>query len=60
MTSEGYQAGLRAEPLFGVAWDELWEVPIDEIRSRFGVGAARIGDDPLQESPGPRAIAAVG
>lgn len=56
-TSDGYRAGLRAEPLFGVAWDELWEVPIDEIRSRFAVDPARIGDRSWQERPTPSAVA---
>jgi len=35
--SAGYRAGKRAEPLFGVAWDELWETPVDELRTRFGL-----------------------
>lgn len=35
--SVGYQTGRCSEPLFGVAWDELWEVPIEEIRMRFAI-----------------------
>jgi ubiquinone biosynthesis protein Coq4 len=35
--AHGYQAGRKAEPLFGVHWDELWEVPLEEVRARFGV-----------------------
>ena len=35
--SEGYRAGRDAEPLFGVDWDSLWTVPLDDVRSRFGV-----------------------
>jgi ubiquinone biosynthesis protein COQ4 len=35
--SRGYEDGKHAEPLFGVAWDELWAVPLDEIRTRFGI-----------------------
>jgi ubiquinone biosynthesis protein Coq4 len=58
--SEGYQAGQRAAPLFGVAWDELWEVPIEEIRSRFEVDPARIDDPTQQEGPTARTVAAVG
>lgn len=33
--SVGYRAGKRAEPLMGVDWKELWEVPVTEIRARF-------------------------
>ncbi len=35
--SDGYAAGRRAEPIFGVAWDELWEEPIVDVRARFGI-----------------------
>jgi len=41
--SEGYRAGKAAEPLFGVAWDELWDVPLDDLRARFGVESAGFG-----------------
>ncbi len=37
--SEGYRAGQRAEPLFGTDWAALWDAPLDEVRSRFGVEA---------------------
>jgi len=30
----GWQAGLRAEPLFGLDWPKLWRVPIDELRAQ--------------------------
>jgi len=33
----GWEMGKRAEPLFGVRWDELWERPIDEVRVTLGV-----------------------
>jgi ubiquinone biosynthesis protein Coq4 len=38
----GYEAGKRAEPLFGVAWPELWELPIAEVRARFGITAGTV------------------
>ena len=41
--SEGYRAGKAAEPLFGLAWDELWDVPLDDLRARFGVESAGFG-----------------
>ncbi|MGH0035254.1 MAG: Coq4 family protein [Myxococcota bacterium] len=35
--STGYQAGRRAQPLFGLDWDTLWDVPIEELRARFEI-----------------------
>ena len=40
--SAGYRAGQRAEPLFGLDWDALWEVPLAELRERFGVEPAEV------------------
>jgi ubiquinone biosynthesis protein COQ4 len=34
---DGWQMGKRAQPLFGVRWDDLWGRPIDEVRALFGV-----------------------
>ena len=36
---KGYEMGKRAKPFFGVHWDELWSVPLDEVRRRLGVEA---------------------
>jgi ubiquinone biosynthesis protein Coq4 len=47
--SEGYRAGERTQPLFGVAWDELWGVPLDEVRARLGVG--RVEEDTGSMAP---------
>jgi ubiquinone biosynthesis protein Coq4 len=57
--SEGYRAGERAEPLFGVHWDELWEVPLDEIRSRFGIELATDRETSAREVRAPQPLAAV-
>ncbi|MGB5501154.1 MAG: Coq4 family protein [Polyangiales bacterium] len=35
--STGYQTGKRAQPLFGVDWNPLWDVPIVELRARFAI-----------------------
>jgi ubiquinone biosynthesis protein Coq4 len=40
--SVGYQAGRRAEPLFGVDWDALWELPIEEICTRFAIDSTGV------------------
>jgi ubiquinone biosynthesis protein COQ4 len=34
---DGWQMGQGAEALFGVRWDELWSLPIDEVREMLGV-----------------------
>lgn len=33
----GYRMGQEAAPLFGARWDEMWEVPIDTVRSKFWI-----------------------
>lgn len=38
----GYGMGRRAEPLFGVEWAELWDLPLDRVRERLGLDAAGI------------------
>ena len=40
--SAGYRAGRRAEPIFGVGWDELWGAPLAEVRARFAVDRTEI------------------
>jgi len=40
--SAGYRTGKRCDPLFGVAWDELWTVPIAEVHARFVVDRREI------------------
>lgn len=37
----GYEAGKRAEPLFGVDWSEQWTVPIRDLREQLGIDARR-------------------
>jgi ubiquinone biosynthesis protein COQ4 len=34
---DGWQMGKRAESLFGVRWNELWDRPVDEVRALLGV-----------------------
>jgi ubiquinone biosynthesis protein COQ4 len=34
---DGWRKGRAARPLFGVRWDELWDVPLDDVRARLGV-----------------------
>ena len=35
--SRGYRMGKAARPFFGVRWDELWSVPLVDVRRRLGV-----------------------
>ena len=46
--SVGYQSGQHAEPLFGTDWDALWDVPIDEVRTRFGIDRTGIVGEGLK------------
>lgn len=46
--SVGYQTGQRAEPLFGMDWDALWNVPIVELRTRFNINPAEIVGEGIQ------------
>jgi len=38
----GWQAGRRAQPLFGTNWAELWSLPIEEVRARFGIDQTKV------------------
>jgi ubiquinone biosynthesis protein Coq4 len=40
--SAGYQTGRRTPPLFGVHWDELWGVPLEELRDHFEIDRSAI------------------
>ena len=40
--SAGYRAGKQAEPLFARDWNALWDVPITELRERFGIRPAEV------------------
>jgi ubiquinone biosynthesis protein COQ4 len=40
--SAGWRTGQHCAPMFGIAWDELWGVPLVEIRSRFEVDRSEI------------------
>ena len=37
----GWQLGKAARPLTGVDWNQLWELPLAEVRARLGLPAAR-------------------
>jgi ubiquinone biosynthesis protein COQ4 len=34
---EGWRRGRRAEPMLAVRWEELWEVPLEEVRRRLRI-----------------------
>jgi ubiquinone biosynthesis protein Coq4 len=40
--SSGYRGGRAAEPIFGTAWEELWALPLDEVRARFAIDRSEI------------------
>ncbi|GAB4560545.1 MAG: hypothetical protein Tsb0020_07340 [Haliangiales bacterium] len=33
----GWTLGKRCQPLFGTDWTELWETPLDDVRSQFAI-----------------------
>ncbi len=39
---DAYRAGREAAPLLPVHWEQMWELPLDEVRARYGVRAAAI------------------
>ena len=45
----GWTIGARARKLMGVRWEELWELPLDEVRAQLGVPIPR-GTFPLREA----------
>lgn len=38
---EGFSNGRRARSILGVKWENLWQEPIEELRDRFNIQAAR-------------------
>lgn len=34
---EAYRAGRDAAPLLGVYWEDLWEVPLEDVRATYGI-----------------------
>ena len=38
--SHGHRMGREAEPLFGVRWDEMWDLPLATVRRRLGLPIA--------------------
>lgn len=45
----GWLLGKRSRPLFGAPWASLWEVPLTEVRARYGVDLETV--DALLEEP---------
>lgn len=38
----GWMLGRTSRPLFGVRWDDLWALPLAEVRARLGVDTAAV------------------
>ena len=38
---EGFSNGRRARSMLGVRWELLWHEPVDKLRRRFDIDAAR-------------------
>jgi ubiquinone biosynthesis protein COQ4 len=39
---EGYRSGRSTDPLLATAWDEMWEMPLSEVRKRVGITGAAV------------------
>jgi ubiquinone biosynthesis protein COQ4 len=37
--ARGWQLGSRSERQFGTDWNTLWDVPLAEVKTRFGLSA---------------------
>ena len=37
VVADGWRMGHELPPLFGVRWEELWSLPLEEVRSRLGI-----------------------
>jgi ubiquinone biosynthesis protein Coq4 len=48
--SAGYRAGRSAEPLMGVDWKELWEVPLVAVRAEFRLEPAMVTGEGIREA----------
>lgn len=42
--AKGWMRGKRAKPLFGIQWNTMWEVPLEQIRTQFNL------NQPLEQS----------
>ena len=40
--SKGFEAGKHAQPLWGLHWDEQWQTPIEELRTRLQIDRSSI------------------
>jgi len=38
----GWQMGLKTPNIFGVKWEEMWDLPMDEVRQKVGIQAVKI------------------
>lgn len=47
---QGFQAGKRAQPLWGLSWDELWDLPIEELRTRFEIDRTAIVGEGVRDA----------
>ena len=41
--ARGWRMGKIARPLFGVRWDELWSVPLEDVRRQLGIDGSDAG-----------------
>ena len=42
--TEGWMLGKRTNPLFGIQWNTLWEMPLEKVREQFNIKELPIPD----------------
>lgn len=49
--ARGFAMGKRARPLFGVRWDEMWELPVEDVRRLLGLASSDPADTAVIGAP---------
>jgi ubiquinone biosynthesis protein COQ4 len=47
----GWRMGRSAPPLFGVRWDEMWQLPVSEVRQRLEIDAVPLAAGRIPIAP---------
>lgn len=39
-SAQGWMRGKQAKPLFGIKWNTLWDVPLEQLRTQLNLNQA--------------------
>ena len=48
--SAGYRSGRRSQPVWSVDWDEVWEIPLEELRAQLQIDRTGIVGDGIRSA----------